>query len=111
MSLRLVPDSAPENEDVSEELPRCKVCDTRMRPPGTTLADYPDTVPSWADNQCRICDYKACGKDPDDRFISIERIDYLNGVRTDIEADRRSRGVPAEGSRAGRIPITELLEK
>jgi hypothetical protein len=108
--LHLVPDTTTP-EDLTEELPRCKGCNARIRPHGTTEADYPDTVPSWGDSQCRICDYEACGKDPADRFISVERVGYLTSLRTGIETDRQRRGIPAEGSMAGRIPITEFLEQ
>ncbi|GAA4034632.1 hypothetical protein GCM10023063_18470 [Arthrobacter methylotrophus] len=97
--------------DITEELPRCKGCNTRMRPQGTTESQYPGTFPAWGDNQCRVCDYVACGKDPADRFISVERVGYLTSLRTSIERDRQRRGIPAEGSLAGRTPITEFLEQ
>lgn len=114
MTLHLVtaPANDPTNPEASaEELPRCKGCNARMRPNGTTEAEHPGTVPAWGDNQCRICDYEACGKDPADRFIQVERISYLASLRADIEASRQHRGIPAEGSRAGRIPLTEFLEQ
>jgi hypothetical protein len=114
MTLHLV--NAPANDTTSaeasaEELPRCKGCNARMRPQGTTEAEYPETSPAWGNNQCRICDYEACGKDPADRFIPVERVNYLSSLRAGIEASRHRRGIPAHGSRAGRIPITEFLEQ
>ncbi|WP_422758951.1 hypothetical protein [Paenarthrobacter sp. C1] len=114
MTLRLVPTPANDPVDLepsTDELPQCKGCNSRMRPQGTTEAEHPDTVPIWADNQCRICDYEACGKDPEDRFIPVERVDYLTSLRAGIEASRQRRGTPAEGSRAGRIPLAEFLEQ
>jgi hypothetical protein len=98
-------------DDVAEELPRCKGCNTRIRPCGTSEAQYPDTCPAWGENQCRICDYTACGKDPEDRFIPVERVSYLTSLRAGIELSRQRRGIPVEGSRAGRIPMTEFLQK
>lgn len=109
MSLHLVAAPTAAEAPAEEELPRCKGCSTRMRPHGTTEAQYPETSPSWGDNQCRVCDYEACGKDPADRFIPVERVSYLTSLRTGIEAGRQRRGIPAEGSRAGRIPITDFL--
>lgn len=114
MTLHLVTAPATDSattEASAEELPRCKGCSARMRPYGTTEAQYPDTCPTWGDNQCRVCDYEACGKDPADRFIPVERVSYLASLRAGIEAGRARRGIPAEGSRAGRIPITEFLEQ
>lgn len=112
MTLRLV--TSPENTACSDastqDLPRCKGCNARIRPHGTSEADFPSTVPAWGDNQCRVCDYEACGKDPADRFIPVERVNYLASVRAGIEADRRHRGVPTKGSLAGRIPLTEFLQ-
>jgi hypothetical protein len=111
MSLHLVPALAAAESFAAEELPRCKDCNTPMRPYGTTEAQYPGTSPSWGNNQCRVCDYEACGKDPADRFIPVERVGYLSSLRAGIEAGRQRRGIPAEGARAGRIPITEFLEQ
>jgi hypothetical protein len=113
MTLHLVtaPAISTGTEASTEELPRCKGCNTRMRPYGTTEDQHPGTSPAWGDNQCRICDYEACGKDPEDRFIPVERVSYLASLRAGIEASRQRRGVPVEGSRAGRIPITEFLEQ
>lgn len=114
MTLHLV--IAPANdtstpEASADELPRCKGCNSRMRPQGTTEAEHPDTVPVWGDNQCRICDYEACGKDPADRFIPVERVAYLASLRSGIEASRQRRGIPTTGTRAGRIPLAEFLEQ
>lgn len=112
MTLHLVTAPAPEMtaaEVLDEELPCCKGCKSQMRPYGTTEAQYPGTSPSWGDNQCRICDYEACGKDPADRFIPVERVSYLASIRTGIETSRQRRGIPAAGSRAGRIPITDFI--
>ena len=114
MTLQLVatPVSAPAgSEDSAEELPRCKGCNSRMRPQGTTEAEHPNTVPVWGDSQCRICDYEACGKDPANRFIPVERVNYLASLRADIESSRQRRGIPVTGTRAGRVPITEFLEQ
>jgi hypothetical protein len=111
MSLHLVPALAAAESFAAEELSRCKDCNTPMRPYGATEAQYPRTSPSWGDNQCRVCDYEACGKDPADRFIPVERVSYLTSLRSGIESERQRRGIPAEGSRAGRIPITEFLEQ
>ncbi|ACL41961.1 hypothetical protein Achl_4010 (plasmid) [Pseudarthrobacter chlorophenolicus A6] len=108
MTLHLVPDATPA---APEELPLCKGCKAPIRPHGTTESEHPGSVPSWGDNQCRVCDYLACGRDPEDRFISIERVGYLTSVRADIESDRQRRGIPARGSLAGRIPLTEFLDQ
>ncbi|MET4144193.1 hypothetical protein [Arthrobacter sp. UYCo732] len=105
--LHLVPALASETD--TTELPRCKGCNAEIRPHRTTEADFPGTSASWGNNQCRLCDYEACGKDPADRFISVERVGYLSSIRAGIESDRQRRGIPAEGSLAGRIPITEFL--
>lgn len=110
MSLHLVPTLAPELED-AVELPCCKGCKNSIRPHGTTEADFPGTRASWGNNQCRICDYEACGKDPADRFIPVERVGYLTSIRAGIDSDRKRRGIPAEGTLAGRIPITEFLQQ
>ena len=111
MTLHLVTEPAGPEASTAEELPCCKSCSTRMRPHGTTDNQYPGTSPSWGDNQCRICDYEACGKDPADRFISVHRLGYLTSIRAGIETDRQLRGIPAGGSRDGRIPLTEFLEQ
>lgn len=109
--LHLVPDTDTASTDAAEDLPRCKGCNARIRPHRTTEADYPDTVPNWGDKQCRVCDYEACGKDPADRFITVERVGYLTSLRAGIESDRQRRSIPSGGSRAGRVPITEFLEQ
>lgn len=111
MTLHLVEAPAADLQDTTEELPRCKGCGIRLRPHGTTAAQYPGTAPTWGDNQCRVCDYEACGKDPADRFISVNRVGYLASLRTGIETDRQRRGVPAEGTLSGRIPLTEFLQQ
>lgn len=112
MTLHLVtsPDVTSCGDASTQNLPRCKGCSAQIRPHGTSEADFPGTVPSWGDNLCRVCDYEACGKDPADRFIPVERVNYLTSVRAGIEADRRRRGVPAAGALTGRIPLTEFLQ-
>lgn len=99
-ALHLVP-SGPRTPPPaqSSELSVCAGCRAVMRPSGTTEAQYPGTVPEWGEHQCRTCDYLSAGKDPDDRFIPIERIDYLAEVRAQFEASRLSRGIPADGLR------------
>ncbi|MGK3708916.1 hypothetical protein [Arthrobacter sp. IK3] len=85
-------------------------CGRALRPEGADASQYPGTAPNWGNCLCRICDYEAAGKDPEDRFISQGRIAYLNGLRNDIESGRRSRGVPAAGRiPAGRMPIASLI--
>ncbi len=114
MTLHLVdaPATDSTNLEVSaQELPRCKDCKTPMRPHGTTEDQYPGTCPAWGDNQCRICDYEACGKDPAVRFIPVERVSYLTSLRRDIESGRHRRGIPVGGTRTGRIHITDFLEQ
>lgn len=111
MSLHLVAAPAAEPEDLTEQLPRCKACGTRIRPHRTTEAEFPGTAAGWGNSQCRICDYLAAGKDPADRFISVERVGYLASLRTGIETERQSRGIPAEGTRAGRVPLTDFLKQ
>lgn len=113
MTLHLVPaaEASAVGNVFTAALPRCKGCNHSIRPHGSSEAGFPGTVPSWGNNECRICDYEACGKDPADRFISVERVGYLAGIRTDIETGRKRRGVPAEGTRTGRIPLTEFLQQ
>jgi hypothetical protein len=113
MSLHLVP-ALPESDGAEvlvEDLPRCKGCSSRIRPHGTTEADFPGTSPSWGNNECRLCDYEACGKNPTDRFIPVERVGYLSSLRSGYEIERLRRGVPPEGSRNGRIPINDFLQQ
>lgn len=97
-----------EFADADTALTRCG-CGAVMRPEGTTAAQYPGTLPHWGNGQCRVCDYTAAGRDPEDRFLTRERAGYLEEIRTEIECGRRSRGIPAEGSLEGRTPISELL--
>lgn len=93
----------------TENLPLCKGCRTPIRPHGATEAEFPGTAASWGNNECRVCDYLAAGKDPADRFIPVQRVSFLTSLRHDIEAGRRRRGIPAAGSMSGRIPITEFV--
>ncbi|OOP59270.1 hypothetical protein BMF89_21265 [Arthrobacter sp. SRS-W-1-2016] len=112
--MHLVPAPAAPAVHAAKEavgLEACKDCGDRMRPEGTTIEQYPDTVPHWGNGQCRRCDYLAAGKDPEDRFITVGRTDYLASLRAGIEAGRRRRGVPAAGSRAGRTPIDEFISQ
>lgn len=92
--LRLLP-QVPSNTTTG--LPRCAGCTTPLRPEGTTEAQYPGSVPEWGDMQCRSCDYISAGKDPENRFITMDRVAYLDEVREQFEQGRRNRGVPAEG--------------
>lgn len=85
--------------DAASTLPRCAGCSTPLRPAGTTEDQYPGSVPEWGELQCRSCDYTSAGKDPDDRFINVERVAYLRDVRAEYERSRRSRGVPSDGLR------------
>ncbi|MBG0738990.1 hypothetical protein IV500_06075 [Paeniglutamicibacter antarcticus] len=110
MSLQLV-NTPDTTEAPANELTVCKDCNGQMRPDGTSEVQYPGTLPSWGENQCRVCDYQTCGKDPDDRFIPVRQVSYLASLRAGIETERRRRNVPAVGTRAGRIPITEFLEQ
>lgn len=85
-------------------------CGRALRPEGTDLSQYPGTSASWGNNLCRVCDYAAAGRDPEDRFITQERIAYLSSLRLDLEAARRRRGVPACGLiPAGRVPISDII--
>lgn len=81
------------------QLPRCAGCTTPMRPAGTTESQYPGSVPEWGDRQCQSCDYLSAGKDPENRFIDVDRVAYLNEIREEFERGRRSRGVPPTGAR------------
>lgn len=47
--------------------------------------------------------------EPEDFTSPAERLAYLAGVRREFEASRRLRGVPVEGTTAGRMPLRELL--
>jgi hypothetical protein len=98
-------------DDPSAELPRCKGCSASIRPHGSTEAEFPGTVPSWGNRQCRICDYTAAGKDPAIRFIPVQRVSYLSSLRSGYEIERLRRGVPPEGSRGGRVPLTDFLNQ
>lgn len=95
-NLRLLP-QVPNN--LTAGLPRCGGCTTPLRPAGTSEAQYQGSVPEWGENQCRSCDYISAGKDPEDRFISVDRVAYLDQVREQFEQGRRDRGVPADGLR------------
>lgn len=96
------------DEAVDTQPGRCR-CGSLMRPEGTTAAQYPGTVPNWGNGQCRVCDYAAAGRDPEDRFMTRERAGYLDNLRAGIEAGRRRRGIPENGTGAGRMPISELV--
>ncbi|MCC3299769.1 hypothetical protein [Arthrobacter caoxuetaonis] len=85
-------------------------CGRALRPEGTDASQYPGTSASWGNNQCRACDYLAAGRDPEDRFITQDRIAYLSSLRRDLEAARRRRGVPSCGLiPAGRVPISTII--
>lgn len=109
--LVLVPDLDGNPEGVQPALPACKGCGASIRPEGSTLAEFPGTVPNWGNDQCRVCDYLAAGKDPNDRFMPVERVGYLADMRRCFEQERRSRGVSPAGSMEGRIPLTDFLEQ
>lgn len=99
-ALRLIQGGRNETgEDSVSSLPCCAGCATPMRPTGTTEAQYPETVPEWGDHQCQSCDYRSAGKDPENRFIDVERVAYLQDVRAEYVRYRRSRGIPADGLR------------
>lgn len=102
------PLSIAVEESSESQLARCR-CGSLMRPEGTTADQFPGTVPNWGNGQCRVCDYTAAGRDPEDRFMSRERAGYLGSLRAGIEEDRRRRGIPAAGKKAGRMPIIELI--
>lgn len=104
------PLSIAVEEAAESPLTMCQ-CGSLMRPEGTTAEQYPDTVPNWGNGQCRVCDYTAAGRDPEDRFMTRERAGYLDNLRAGIEAGRRRRGVPAGGTTAGRMPISELIAR
>lgn len=104
------PLSIAVEEAAESSMTLCR-CGSLMRPEGTTADQYPGTVPNWGNDQCRICDYTAAGRDPEDRFMSRERAGYLDGLRADIEGDRRRRGIPSSGKAAGRTPIRELIAR
>lgn len=102
--------STSENDEAAVYGVTFCVCGSAIRPEGTDASQYPGTVPSWGNGQCRACDYTAAGRDPEDRFITQQRIAYLGGLRDGIESGRRRRGVPASGRiPAGRTPIHELI--
>lgn len=94
--LYLVTDEEPTPTD---SLPRCAGCTTPMRPARTTEEQYPGSVPEWGEQQCQSCDYTSAGKDPENRFIDVERVEYLKDIRAEYERSRRSRGIPADGLR------------